>query len=235
MASHVVMQALKVHFLNVPLARTMEEHTLMTRIATLQHLVLNFQPPPFGALDAEDPDRSLNRMTKLSCLESIYVRLSGQVWNWRAPEDFSLNLSSLQRLKTVHFDSLWPNALELPAGCSVHATFRSAAGQHQDQRGGIWVGPVFGVHNPDIPLRSALLVGNSRCRGSCCDLLWPLRASKDMELLRIKCRSLALDGKDLQSSLSAFPGSRRLRMCRYRPHSAHSVFQGRKWPASMSI
>ena len=143
-----------------------------------------------------------------SHLESLYIGLMhgfgcsrcGTEQTRADPEDtIDFRLSHLQQLKSVHFDSFWPDLLELPPGVAVHATFQSTPGQKHP---GLWAGKAADVQNPRLPFRSMhFLPGpwHGPKHAVTADELWPLKVKRSLEVIRVMAGTLHL-------SLVEYPG-----------------------------
>ena len=173
-------------------------------LSALRHVVLHLEPQCCARMSAPDFGHFAGDLSRLSCLQSLYNGLSGRLQPSNQ-NTFSLKLSALPNLKTVHMDSFWPHAIELPPGCAVHATFISHADQ---QHKGIWAGTRADVLHLRLPLKSAHFVRpadlpNPRVMA---DLLWPLQAQWTLDLVRISAPSLWLPGGGLGYRLRTYPG-----------------------------
>ena len=137
-----------------------------------------------------------------SQLESLYIGLlhgfgcskCGTEWTRADPEEsIDFRLSHVQHLKSVHFDSFWPALLELPPGASLHATFQSTPGQKHP---GLWAGRAADVQNPRLPFRSMHFLQGpwlSPEHAVTADALWPLKVTRNLEVIRVMAGILHLN------------------------------------------
>lgn len=173
-------------------------------LSNLRHLVLRVDPESCHSASAACFEYSIHEVVNLGSLKSLYIGLSGKLQGSQK-QTTSLNLSSLQDLKSLHIDSFWPDRAELPPGCDVHASLRMESGQETP---GVWAGSIPDVLKLRLPLTSAHFVQtNASPPGRTAALLWPLRVRRGLDTVRVSAQFLCLSeelGGD--TVVDAYPG-----------------------------